>query len=222
MEGRDEVQSWRKAERARLIDERMAVTGERRRTTREAVRAVLRAEVPPLRRGTLAFYWPFRGEIDLVGLVRELIDGGIRAALPVVVEKSRPLEFRRWEHGTPMQPGIWNIPVPASSEVVVPDILLVPLVGFDAQGYRLGYGGGYYDRTIATMPRRPLAIGIGYAFQQLPTIHPQPFDHAMDAIVTENGIRWHRRPAGAVASADKDPNVEVVECSSPPCFMHEL
>ena len=77
------------------------------------------------------------------------------------------------------------------------------------------------------MPHRPLAIGIGYAFQRMPTIQPQPFDQPMDAIVTEAGIRWYRRhvPGAsrpAVASAEEDPNVELVECSSPPCFMHEL
>ena len=103
----------------------------------------------------------------------------------------------------------------------------MPLVGFDDQGFRLGYGGGYYDRTIATMPWSPLAIGVGYEFQRLPTIEPQPYDQPMDAIVTEAGIRWHRRhvPGAsrpAIASAEDDPNVEPVECSSPPCFMHEL
>ena len=77
------------------------------------------------------------------------------------------------------------------------------------------------------MPRRPMALGIGYAVQRLPTIRPQPYDLPMDAIVTEDGIRWHRRrvPGAnrpAVASAEEDPNVEPVECSSPPCFMHEL
>jgi 5-formyltetrahydrofolate cyclo-ligase len=183
--------------------------------------------VPELRGAAIAFYWPFRGEIDLVGFVRELIGGNSVAVLPVVVEKGRPLEFWRWEPGMEMRPGIWDIPVPAAAEPAEPDCLLVPLVGFDDQGYRLGYGGGYYDRTIAALPRPPLAVGIGYAFQRLPTIRPQPFDRPMDAIVTEAGIRWHRRhvPGAnrpAVASAEEDPNVELVECSSPPCFMHEL
>ena len=126
-----------------------------------------------------------------------------------------------------MRPGIWSIPVPTAAEPVEPDCLLVPLVGFDDAGYRLGYGGGYYDRTLASMRHRPLALGIGYAFQHLPTIHPQPFDQLMDAILTEGGIRWHhRRIPGAnrpaTASAEEDLNVELVECSSPPCFMHEL
>ena len=223
----DEVKAWRKTERARLIAQRMALPIAERRQARVQVRAILAADVPELRRATIGFYWPFRGEIDLVGLVRELSGSDCLAALPVVVEKLQPLEFWRWEPGMEMRPGIWDIPVPAVAEPVEPDCLLVPLVGFDDHGYRLGYGGGYYDRTIAAMPRPPLAIGIGYAFQRLPTIQPQPFDRPMDTIVTEAGIRWHRRhvPGAerlAVASAEDDPNVEPVECSSPPCYMHEL
>lgn len=221
------VKDWRKVERARLIAERMALPVAERRLVRERVRALLALEVPELRRATVGFYWPFRGEIDLVGLVHGLVANGGRAALPVVVEKGRPLAFWRWEPGMAMRPGIWNIPVPAVAEPIIPDCLLVPLVGFDEQGYRLGYGGGYYDRTLAALPRRPLALGVGFAFQRMATIRPQPFDIPMDAVVTEDGLGWHRRPEPAarrpaVASAEEDPNVEPVECSSPPCFMHEL
>ena len=224
----DEIKAWRKGERTRLIAARMALPIERRRDIRTRVRAILAADVPELRRAaTIGFYWPFRGEVDLVGFVRGLAGGSGRAALPVVVEKGRPLAFWRWEPGVAMRPGIWDIPVPAVAEPVEPDCLLVPLVGFDGRGFRLGYGGGYYDRTIAVMPRPPLAIGIGYGFQSLRTIRPQPFDRPMDAVVTEAGIRWHRRhaPGGrrpAVASAEDDPNVEPIDCSSPPCFLHEL
>ncbi len=223
----DEVKAWRRAERARLIGERVALPAERRCAARERVRAILAAEVPELRRATVGFYWPFRGEIDLVGLVRKLIDGGGRAALPVVVGKGRPLAFWRWEPGMATQPGVWDIPAPAVAEPVEPECLLVPLVGFDGEGYRLGYGGGCYDRTLAAMPRRPMTLGVGYAFQRLPTIRPQPFDRPMDAIGTEDGIRWHRRhvPGAnrpAVASAEEDPNVAVVACHSPPCILHEL
>ncbi len=185
----DEVRVWRKAERIRLIAERVALPVERRRAARERVQAILAAEVPELRRATVGFYWPFRGEIELVGLVRRLIEGGGRAALPVVVEKGRPLAFWRWEPGMAMRPGVRSIPVPALAEPVEPDCLLVPLVGFDDQGHRLGHGGGYYDRTLASMRHRPMALGIGYAFQHLPTIRPQPFDQPMDAVVTEDGIR---------------------------------
>lgn len=221
------LKAWRRAERERLIAARMAMPSASRRAARERVHAILTAEVPELRGATIGFYWPFRAEIDLVGFVRDLTAETGRAALPVVVAKAQPLAFWRWWHGMEMRPGIWGIPVPAMAEPVAPDCLLVPLVGFDDQGYRLGYGGGYYDRTIPTLQRRPLLLGIGYASQHVPTVHPQPHDLPMDAIVTEDGIRWHRRPVPgahrpAVASAEEDPNVEPIECSSPPCFLHEL
>lgn len=84
-----------------------------------------------------------------------------------------------------MASGIWNIPMPAEGEWLQPEVLLVPLLGFDGSGYRLGYGGGYYDRTLAAMPAKPLAIGIGFELSRLATIHPQPHDVRMDLIVTE-------------------------------------
>jgi len=96
-----------------------------------------------------------------------------------------PLEFRAWAPDAKLVPGIWNIPVPADGAVIEPDALLVPLVGFDSEGYRLGYGGGYYDRTLASRRRKPLTIGVGFELSELPTIHPQPHDIPMDAIVTE-------------------------------------
>ena len=145
-----------------------------------------------------------------------------------MIEKRQPLEFRAWRPGAPLERGVWNIPVPAERQVVRPTALLVPLVGFDGQGYRLGYGGGYYDRTLAGISPTPLAIGVGYEFQRLASIHPQAHDIALDAIVTEAGAqRFERHPplgcaAPEVASAEEDPNVETVGYSSPPCFMHEI
>jgi 5-formyltetrahydrofolate cyclo-ligase len=96
--------------------------------------------------------------------------------------------FREWTPGAPMAPGIWNIPVPAEGETLSPTVLLAPLVGFDGCGYRLGYGGGYYDRTLAAAMPRPLAIGVGFEASRLETIHPQPHDIPMDLIVTEQEI----------------------------------
>jgi 5-formyltetrahydrofolate cyclo-ligase len=95
-----------------------------------------------------------------------------------------------------MARGVWNIPIPAERQVVPPGALLVPLVGFDSRGYRLGYGGGFYDRTLAALSPKPLAIGVGYEFGRLATIHPQPHDIPMDALVTE---------AGVVHFRDRDP-----------------
>lgn len=188
------VKAWRRAERARLVAAREALPAAAREAARERIRATLAAELAALAGATVGFYWPFRGEVDLADLVGGLVaDHGSRAALPVVVAKAAPLEFWRWEPGMALRPGAWGIPVPASGEPVVPDRLLVPLVGFDDQGYRLGYGGGFYDRTLATLPGPPLAIGVGYAFQRLPDLDPQPHDRPMDAIVTEERITWHRR-----------------------------
>jgi 5-formyltetrahydrofolate cyclo-ligase len=217
----EEIKALRRAERARLVAEREALPLARRQAARGQVWAALSAELPALVRGrTVAFYWPFRGEIDLVGFVSELVRKGTGAALPVVAERGRPLAFRRWEPGMELRPGVWGIPVP-TGEPVAPDCLLVPLVGFDDAGHRLGYGGGYYDRTLAAASPRPLAIGVGYAFQRLPTLHPQPHDQPMDAIVTEEGLVWHRRPDGG-ASAAEDRGAEPIECSSPPCYLGEL
>ena len=99
-----------------------------------------------------------------------------------------------------MAPGVWGIPAPAEGEWVLPEVLLVPLLGFDGAGYRLGYGGGYYDRTLAAMRTKPLAIGIGYELLRLGTIHPRPHDVPMDLIVTKR--RAVRFAGGAPAGGD--------------------
>jgi 5-formyltetrahydrofolate cyclo-ligase len=84
---------------------------------------------------------------------------------------------------------VWNIPVPEKRNIVIPQAVLAPLVGFDRQGYRLGYGGGYFDRTLAALAPRPRAIGVGFELLQIETIYPQPFDFPMDVVVTEAEIR---------------------------------
>jgi 5-formyltetrahydrofolate cyclo-ligase len=103
----------------------------------------------------------------------------------VVVEKQHPMLFRPWTPKAAMRRGIWNIPEPATEETVVPDVTLAPVVGFSDDGYRLGYGGGYFDRTLAVLAPRPLAIGVGLDIQRIDTIHPMPHDIRLDAIMTE-------------------------------------
>jgi 5-formyltetrahydrofolate cyclo-ligase len=137
----------------------------------------------------LGVYWPFQAEFDPRPLIDRLISQGSAVALPVVVDKKGPLEYRAWRPGEPLVDGVWNIPVPQSRHVVIPDAVLAPLVGFDRECYRLGYGGGYFDRTLAALTPRPLAIGVGFAMSQIETIYPQPFDVPMDVIVTEAEIR---------------------------------
>ncbi len=137
----------------------------------------------------LGVYWPFQAEFDPRALIDWVIAQGSAVALPVVVDKKGPLEYRAWRPGEALVDGVWNIPIPEAREVVVPQAVLAPLVGFDRQCYRLGYGGGYFDRTLAAFSARPLAIGVGYEMSEMETIFPQSFDIPMDVIVTEARIR---------------------------------
>jgi len=214
-----EIRDWRRAQRPMLIGRRLAVRGPERARVKDHIAELLLHELPELRAATIGFCWPFRGEIDCRALVERCIASGAEAALPAVVERGRPLEFWAWHPHMPLQRGVWDIPVPAERQVVHPTILLVPLVGFDSVGYRLGYGGGYYDRTLAALSPRPLAIGIGYELARLESIHPQWHDIPMDAIVTEAGFTWlgHARAARLSASEEDGGSF-----ASPPCMMHEL
>jgi 5-formyltetrahydrofolate cyclo-ligase len=183
-----EVKAWRKSERERLIALRMALPPAERRATGERIAADIE-EILAERPGVLGVYWPFRAEFDPRPLIDRLIVSGREVALPVVIDKKGPLEYRAWAPGEPLIAGVWDIPIPEQRKIVAPAMVLAPLVGFDRECYRLGYGGGYFDRTLAAMSPRPLAIGVGLAAQEIATIYPQPFDIPMDLIVTEAGVR---------------------------------
>jgi 5-formyltetrahydrofolate cyclo-ligase len=180
-----EVRSWRKQTRESLIAGRLALTVSARVAKGEQAKRNMLAAVDLKQYPILGIYWPMRGEIDVRDIARRHIEAGGTVGLPVVVEKAAPVEFWKWQPGMSMRRGVWNIPVPVKREVLIPDALIVPLVGFDSGRYRLGYGGGYYDRTIATMSRRPFRVGLGYGEGELPTIFPQPHDIAMSIIVTD-------------------------------------
>jgi 5-formyltetrahydrofolate cyclo-ligase len=184
-----EVRRWRKAERERLIAARLAIPASLRTEMSEQIAARLDAAIGDPAGRLVSLYWPFRGEPDMRPWMERIAARGGRTALPVVVEKGQPLEFRAWRAGEPLEKGVWNIPIPVAGPAVFPDIVIAPVVGFDPGNYRLGYGGGFFDRTLASLPRKPLVIGIGYAMQAIPTIHPQPHDIPMDMIVTEDGQR---------------------------------
>ena len=183
-----EVKRWRRGERERLIALRQALPVEERRRWGTQIEAQLR-DLLAERPGILGVYWPFRAEFDPRPLIEGAVAEGRTVALPVVVDKKGPLEYRAWRPGEPLVDGVWNIPVPEKREIVTPAIVLSPLVGFDEACYRLGYGGGYFDRTLAVLTPRAFAIGIGFEVQLLETIYPQSFDVPMDLIVTEAGIR---------------------------------
>lgn len=180
-----EIAAWRKAERERLIALRLAIPAHTRADMAYAIAAALDASLGDLGDRMVSLYWPFRGEPDLRPWMERIAARGGRTALPVVVEKGRPLVFRAWRAGEPLEKGVWNIPVPSGGQPVLPDVVIAPLVGFDPAHYRLGYGGGFFDRTIAAMAPRPRVIGVGYDLQAIETIRPQPHDIPMDVIVTE-------------------------------------
>lgn len=194
------IAAWRKEKRAELIAAREAVSDDERGAATASVTRTIEALLAPLAGSVIAFCWPYRHELDPRFAIRTLRDAGCTAALPVVVGKGQPLAFREWHPGVAMQSGVLGIPFPVDSAFVTPAAALVPVVGFDAAGYRLGYGGGFFDRTLASLARKPVSIGIGYERVRLATIHPQPHDIAMDLIVTEAGA-YVVEAAGLVAAS---------------------
>ena len=184
----NEIRQWRKEKRAELIAQREALEPVRRRQMNAAIGAHLAAGFGRLVAVTVGFCWPFKNEFDARFVIRRWRDAGALAALPVVIQKAAPLQFRAWWPGAPMSKGVYDIPIPDGTALVVPDAAIVPMNGFDAQGYRLGYGGGYFDRTLDATHPPPLAIGVAFEFAGLPSIRPQPHDVPMDFVVTEAGI----------------------------------
>lgn len=157
----------------------------------EAIRAHLERNFPQLAAQSVAFCWPIRKEPDLRPLIARWIEAGhpdFRALLPVVAGPKQPLIFRAWTPDCALQEDRYGIPAPIDGEPVTPDTLLIPVNAFDAQGYRLGYGGGFFDRTLASLMPRPFAIGIGFELARVDTIYPQTHDMRLDAIVTEAGV----------------------------------
>jgi 5-formyltetrahydrofolate cyclo-ligase len=183
-----EIAAWRKQKRSELLKARSSLPEELHRRNTQLVLDRLIHTASSLDIQIVGFYWPFRREIDVLPFIELALSQGRSAALPVVVARDQPLEFRQWKPGDPMASGVYDIPFPATGRVVQPDTLIVPLVGYDAESYRLGYGGGYYDRTLAAMEKKPITIGVGFSIAKLETIHPQPYDIPMDYIVTEDAL----------------------------------
>jgi 5-formyltetrahydrofolate cyclo-ligase len=184
-----ELRAWRRSERQRLLAMRTAVTPAQRRLWGQEIENRLRELLSEQRGVMLGAYWPFQAEFDPRRLVDWVIASGCSVALPAVVDKKGPLEYRAWRPGEKLVDGVWNIPVPERRDIVTPQAVLAPLVGFDRECYRLGYGGGYFDRTLAALLPRPLAIGVGFELSLIETIYPQDFDVPMDLIVTETCVR---------------------------------
>ncbi len=140
---------------------------------------------------SLAGFWPIGTEIDIRPLLHALHASGHPVLLPVTPLRGQPLTFLRWRPGDILQPERFGTFSPVG-EPGVPDVLLVPLLAWDGQGRRLGYGGGYYDRTLAALPGRR-AIGCAYAAQRVPEVPAGPYDVPLDAVATEEGLTWFSR-----------------------------
>lgn len=169
-------------------------------SVRQSAHEVFRAEAPmqlasyafPLKplpgQSVISGFFPYQSEIDTRPLLGRLAGEGWTTALPIVIALGQPLEFRRWLPGEPTVPGKWDIPrPPKSSPLVEPDVLLVPLLAFDRKGFRLGYGGGFYDRTLELLrSKKPVtAIGVGYAAQEVDSVPHDAHDQMLDFVMTE-------------------------------------
>ncbi|MBN9308938.1 MAG: 5-formyltetrahydrofolate cyclo-ligase [Devosia sp.] len=145
----------------------------------------------PLHSGeVVAGYWPIRDELDIRSIVARLMDAGQPVCLPVVVGDEQPLELRLWQEGASLYEAGYGTLAPADDAPrAEPDVILMPLLGFDKHGTRLGYGGGYYDRTLAALGRRPRLIGFAFTLQEVDDIPREGHDVPLDAIVTEAGVR---------------------------------
>jgi len=187
-----DVARWRRAERTRLSGLREGLGQAGRVEVSRRIGEQLATVLSDMRAGQgviLSGYWPIKGEPDLRPLLATLHRAGLTIALPLVETRAAPLVFRRWTPETRMVRGDWNIPVPPpEAEYLTPNIALAPCLGWDDAGFRLGWGGGYFDRTLAVLSPRPVTIGIALSSARVPTIFPQPHDIPLDHILTEDGL----------------------------------
>jgi 5,10-methenyltetrahydrofolate synthetase len=184
----DELKAWRDGERKRLLASRAAVDEAERARQDARVNALLLEAFTPLAGRTIGFYWPMKGECDVRPTAMKLHALGSRLALPAVVRKERPLAYSEWTPQSAMARDAFGVPVPEGGAALVPDVLLVPPVGFDEAGYRLGFGTAYVDRTLAVLEPQPVRVAVGRELSRMPTIRPQPHDIPMDFVVTEAGV----------------------------------
>lgn len=184
----------RHALRRQRLERRMALPADEYRKLSLALCNHLQAGFPQLARMRVAFCWPVRNEPDLRPLLaawRATEASDFCSLLPVVINENSALAFRRWTPETRLVNDGYGIPTPAEGDFVQPEALLLPVNAFDAAGYRLGYGGGYFDRTLAALRKQlvhPLAIGVGFELARVDSICPEAHDQPLDAMVTEAGV----------------------------------
>jgi len=200
-------QDWKKKARLEAVARRMRIDSARKKEMETRIYQQLKAALlDVLSDCVVGFCWPYKGEFDQRFFMRDLRERGARTALPIVVKNASPMIFRLWRPGVAMAPGVFGIPVPKDTPLVKPDLVLPPMNAFDDAGFRLGYGGGFFDRTLAAIEPRPLAVGVAFEEQRVATIYPTEHDIPMDFIVTEANV--YRRLDGRVGP------VSTGECSA--------
>ena len=182
-ETRRDVMRWRRAERERLYRLRKALPANARAAAETRLQRRLDELVAARGTRVVGGYWPIRGEPDLRGWLRAADARGLVVALPVVVALDQPLRYSRWRAGAKLRRGRWGIAEPAVDDWCEPGLVLAPVVGIDARDYRLGNGGGYFDRTLAAADPRPIAVGVGFDCARIETIYPLPHDVPMDEVL---------------------------------------
>lgn len=178
-----EIISNKSTLRRKLLADRQAIPPEVRKQWDTQIMSRLICWWESHRLQTLGIYWPIRGEPDLRDAYKELASRSVQLALPVVVSKDAPLRFIGWKPGDAMLEDAFGVAIPASGIEVIPAALLIPCVGFNKLYFRLGYGGGFYDRTLELSPR-PLTVGVGYS-QGFAAFDADSHDVALDAVITE-------------------------------------
>ncbi len=204
--------------RKALIEQRMSLPDRVQRA--DLLQRVMRIWLVGREDAVIGAYWPIKGEFDPLpalyrwqedavlgeffepetplvpdGATQTLTEGLAsrsprKIGLPVVNKAHKTLTFHAWYPGCPMEEDAYGIPKPKDTELIVPTLLFVPCVGYGPGGFRLGYGGGFYDRTLATLQPRPLTVGLGYSHGWLPDLEAEPHDVPLDAILNDKGVVW--------------------------------
>ena len=195
-----EKKTAKQALRQRLLKERLALPN--RLELSEQLQRVMRFWLVDRKDTVIGAYWPIKGEFDpLPALHRWKEDGELlehpelrRIALPVINKEGKTLRFHAWYPGCPMEEDAYGIPKPKDTELVTPTLLFVPCVGYGPGGYRLGYGGGFYDRTLACLEPHPFTVGLGFTHGFVEELPPEEHDLPLDAILNDNGVVWPLPP----------------------------
>lgn len=185
----------RAALRAKLIAARLALTDRLERAVE--LQHALRVWLVGRRENTIGAYWPIKGEFDPLPALYRWTEGAPeeatrRIGLPVADRETGQLRFHVWYPGCAMEHDAYDIPKPKDTEEFAPEILVVPCLGFGPGGVRLGYGGGFFDRTLASLSPRPVTVGVSFTHGFLPMLRPGPMDTQLDAMLTEDGVMWER------------------------------